>query len=105
MLLLLVLGCILEVISIIYIVLPIILPILVALKIDLIWFAILFVVNMEIALVTPPVGMALYVITAISRRPISEVIQGTVPFIAILVAFLVFLMLFPWLVLVVPSMM
>jgi C4-dicarboxylate transporter DctM subunit len=105
MALLLVLGCILEVISIIYIVLPIIMPVLLALKIDLIWFAIMFVVNMEIALVTPPVGMALYVITAISKRPISEVIQGSLPFVALLVAFLVLLMLFPWLVLVVPRMM
>jgi C4-dicarboxylate transporter DctM subunit len=105
MVLLLVLGCILEVISIIYIVLPIILPVLVELKINLIWFAILFVVNMEIALVTPPVGMALYVITAISKRPVSEVIQGCLPFVALLVAFLVFLMFFPWLVLVVPNMM
>jgi C4-dicarboxylate transporter DctM subunit len=105
MVVLLVLGCILEVISIIYIVLPIILPVLVELKINLIWFAIMFVVNMEIALVTPPVGMALYVITAISKRPVSEVIQGSLPFVALLVAFLVFLMFFPWLVLVLPSMM
>ena len=105
MILLLVLGCILEVISIIYIVLPIILPVLLALKIDLIWFAILFVVNMEIALVTPPVGMALYVITAISKRPVTEVIEGCLPFTALLIAFLVFLMCFPWLVLVVPRLM
>jgi C4-dicarboxylate transporter DctM subunit len=60
---------------------------------------------MEIALITPPVGMALYVITAISRSSIKEVIAGSMPFVVILIGFLVFLMCVPWVVLVVPRMM
>jgi C4-dicarboxylate transporter DctM subunit len=95
MLLLFVIGCILEVISIIYIIVPILYPILVSMNIDPIWFAILFVVNMEIALITPPIGMVLYVIAGIVKRPISEVISGTIPFILVLVFFIFVLILFP----------
>ncbi len=105
MVLLFVLGCILEVISIIYILVPILYPILIVLNIDPIWFAVLFVVNMEIALVTPPVGMVLYVITGIVRRPISEVIAGTIPFIVLLFVFLGILILFPDLVTFLPRVM
>ena len=59
MLLLFILGCILEVVSVIYIVVPILFPVVEALGIDAIWFAIIFIVNMEIALITPPLGMNL----------------------------------------------
>lgn len=103
MILLLILGCILEVISIIYILVPVLFPMLVALDVDPVWFAILFVVNMEIALVTPPVGMVLFVIAGIVKRPIIEVIQGVVPFIVVLLLFLVLLMLVPWISTAIPD--
>ncbi len=95
MILLFFLGMILEVVSIIFILLPVLYPILTALEIDPVWFAILFVVNMEIALITPPVGMILYVITGIVNRPIAEVIRGAAPYVAILILFLLFLMAAP----------
>lgn len=98
MLLLFVIGCILEVISVIYIIVPILYPILLFLGIDPIWFAILFIVNMEIALITPPIGMVLYVIAGITHRPISEVISGSIPFILILIFFIGLLLLIPSLV-------
>lgn len=103
MVMLLVLGCILEVIAVIYIVVPIIYPLLQPLGIDPIWFAILFMVNMEIALVTPPVGMVLYVITGIVRRPVTEVMQGTLPFIGLLFLFLLLLILIPEISLTLPA--
>lgn len=105
MLMLFILGCILEVISVIYIIVPILYPILAVLGIDPIWFAVLFIVNMEIALVTPPVGMVLYVITGIANRPISEVMQGTLPFVGLLFVFLVILILFPDIVTFLPRIM
>ena len=67
MILLFILGCILEVISVIYIVLPVLYPIVEQLGINSIWFAIIFIVNMEIALITPPLGMNLYVIGGIAK--------------------------------------
>ena len=95
MILLFVLGCILEVISVIYIVLPVLYPIVVDLGINPIWFAIIFIVNMEIALITPPLGMNLYVIGGIAKRPISEVMIGCIPFVLIFLFFLFLLILFP----------
>ena len=98
MLLLFIIGCILEVISVIYIIVPVLFPVLLFLGIDPIWFAILFIVNMEIALITPPIGMVLYVISGITKSPISEVIIGVIPFIVILIIFIFVLVLFPSLV-------
>lgn len=95
MLLLFVLGMILEVISIIFIILPTLHPIIVELGIDPIWYAVIFTLNMEIALITPPVGMVLYVMTGIVKRPIGEIIQGVFPFVVVLIFCLVVLMVFP----------
>jgi C4-dicarboxylate transporter DctM subunit len=90
------LGCILETVSIILLTVPIVAPIMSALGIDPIWYAIVLTVNMEMALVTPPVGMNLYVINGLDDDiHMSEVIQGVAPFIVILGAFLIFTMLFP----------
>ena len=95
MLLLFILGCILEVVSVIYIVVPILFPVVEALGIEPIWFAIIFIVNMEIALITPPLGMNLYVISGIAKRPISEIMIGSIPFVLIFLFFLFLLILFP----------
>ncbi len=94
--LMLFLGCILETVSIILLTVPLVAPILEALKIDPIWYAIVLTVNMEMALVTPPVGMNLYVINGLDEDiHMSEVIQGVAPFILIMGVFLLFTMLFP----------
>jgi C4-dicarboxylate transporter DctM subunit len=95
-LLMLVLGCLLETVSIIMLTMPLVAPILVALKIDPIWYAIVLTVNMEMALVTPPVGMNLYVINGLDKDiHMSEVIRGVAPFIVLMGMFLLFTMLFP----------
>jgi C4-dicarboxylate transporter DctM subunit len=94
--LMLFLGCILETVSIILLTVPLVAPILTTLHIDPIWYAIVLTVNMEMALVTPPVGMNLYVINGLDEDiHMSEVIQGVAPFILIMGVFLVFTMLFP----------
>ncbi len=78
---LLILGMFLEVVSIMLITLPIIAPVLVHLGIDLVHFGIIMTVNMEVALITPPVGLNLYVLSGVSRAPLSEVTRGAVPFV------------------------
>jgi len=104
--LMLFLGCILETVSIILLTVPLVAPILEALKIDPIWYAIVLTVNMEMALVTPPVGMNLYVINGLDDDiHMSEVIRGVAPFIVILGAFLLLTMLFPPMSTWLPSMM
>jgi C4-dicarboxylate transporter DctM subunit len=104
--LMLVLGCILETVSIIMLTMPLVAPILDTLKIDPIWYAIVLTVNMEMALVTPPVGMNLYVINGLDKDiHMSEVITGVAPFIVLLGAFLILTMLIPPMSTWLPSMM
>jgi len=81
--LLLILGMFLEVVSIMLIILPIITPVLIHLGIDLVHFGIIMTVNMEVALITPPVGLNLYVLSGVSRAPLSEVTRGAFPFVVL----------------------
>lgn len=104
--LMLLLGCILETVSIIMLTMPLVAPIMAALSIDPIWYAIVLTVNLELALVTPPVGMNLYVLKGIQPDiPMSEILKGVVPFLILLAAFLILTMLFPSMSTWLPSMM
>ena len=90
------LGCILETVSIILLTMPLVVPIMHALGIDPIWYAIVLTVNMEMALVTPPVGMNLYVISGLDPDiRMAEVIRGITPFIILLLSFLILTIAFP----------
>lgn len=83
---LLILGCVLETVSIILITLPMLYPIIKALGFDPIWFNVVLLINMELALITPPVGMNLFVIKGISENSsIQDIIAGAAPFAAIMV--------------------
>ena len=83
-LLLLVLGCFLEVTATLLLVLPVLAPALVPLGVDPVHFAIIFTHNMEIGLVHPPVGLNLFVLSTISQAPVGEVIRGILPFLILL---------------------
>ncbi|MBB5179710.1 C4-dicarboxylate transporter DctM subunit [Planomicrobium koreense] len=90
-----VLGMFLEPTAIILITLPILLPIITALEIDVIHFAIIMVVNMELGMITPPVGLNLFVVSGITGEKVEEVIRGVVPFFAIFVIVLIIVIVFP----------
>jgi tripartite ATP-independent transporter DctM subunit len=92
-----VLGMFLEPVSMTFITLPTIFPLMAAAGFDLIWFGVVYTITMEIAVLTPPVGLNLYVIQGISRGQVSigQVITGCLPFIAALVVLIVVLILFP----------
>jgi C4-dicarboxylate transporter DctM subunit len=83
-LLLLVLGCFLEVTATLLLVLPILAPALKPLGVDPVHFSIIFTHNMEIGLVHPPVGLNLFVLATISTAPVGEVIRGILPFLILL---------------------
>ena len=82
--LLLILGCFLEVAATLLLVLPILAPALGPLGVDPVHFSIVFTHNMEIALVHPPVGLNLYVLSTVADAPIMEVIRGILPFLILL---------------------
>ena len=105
-LLLLLLGAILETVSVVLLTTPLILPIMHSLNIDPIWYGVVLTVNMAIALITPPVGMDLYVIKSLRDDiSLSMVIRGVAPFIVIMVCFLAIIILFPSLSTWLPSLM
>lgn len=82
---LILLGDFLDPLSIILIVVPILHPVLDSLGIDLIWFGVLLVVNMELANITPPVGLNLFVIQSIQRDlSFGDVLRGTLPFMIVI---------------------
>ncbi len=90
-----VMGMFLESIAIILITTPILLPAMLALDIDLIWYGVLLMVNLELAMITPPVGMNLFVIKGITQAPLSEVISGSVPYVFLMLTGLALLILVP----------
>jgi len=103
MLLIFILGMFLETISIILITTPIVLPVLIALDINPIWYGVLLMINLELALITPPVGMNLFTIKAITKAPIERIIIGIVPYALMLLVGLGLLLAFPQIALWLPS--
>jgi C4-dicarboxylate transporter DctM subunit len=99
---LLILGMFLEVVSIMLITLPILLPMVNAFGIDPIHFAIVITVNMELALITPPVGLNLYVLSNVSNTPLSSVVKGVSPFIVLSLIHLTIVTYWPTLSLYLP---
>ena len=93
---LLILGMFLETVSILVITLPILYPIIIALGFDPIWFAIIMVINMELALISPPVGLNLFVLKGLDKRnSISEIVKGVIPYAVIMIVFMIVLSFFP----------
>jgi C4-dicarboxylate transporter, DctM subunit len=102
--LLLIIGCFLEVVSTLLLVMPILAPALVPLGVDPVHFGIIFTHNMEVGLVHPPVGLNLYVLSTISDAPVGEVIRGILPFLILLLIVLGIITYVPELTLWLPRM-
>jgi C4-dicarboxylate transporter, DctM subunit len=100
----LILGCFLEVLSMQVTTIPIVYPIVAAVGVDPIWFGIFIVLMSELAMVTPPVGMNLYVVQSIRKDggPIDDVIRGIIPYVFIMTAFTIFIWFFQDVVLWLP---
>ncbi|MEQ9044362.1 MAG: TRAP transporter large permease subunit [Sneathiellaceae bacterium] len=88
-------GMFFESIAIILITTPILLPTMIALDIDLFWYGVLLMINLELAMITPPVGMNLFVIKGITDAPIAEVIRGAAPYVGLMLLGLGLLILLP----------
>ena len=100
----LVLGCFMETISMMILTTPFIAPIVFSLGWDPIWWGIVLTVMIEVALITPPVGLNLYVVQGMrDRGPVSDVIWGALPFVFAMLALVGMLMAFPALALWLPA--
>jgi C4-dicarboxylate transporter, DctM subunit len=99
---LLVLGCLLEGSTIILVILPIFIPTAKALGIDLVHFGVVTVFNIMIGLITPPYGLLLFIISAISGAPLRDIIRDTMPFVLAMIVALAIITFVPETVLWLP---
>jgi len=90
-----VLGMFLDPVSVIMLTIPIIHTTLIRLEIDLLWYAIVLVENMEVANLTPPVGLNLYVVKGVANDSLENVIKGSAPYVLVLMVAVVIAVLFP----------
>ena len=81
---LLLLGCVMDIISAILIVAPLLAPIAIQYGIDPIHFGIIFIVNLQIGYITPPIGINIFVASGLFKRSVVQVIRATVPYVLIL---------------------
>jgi tripartite ATP-independent transporter DctM subunit len=102
---LLVLGCLLEGSTIILVILPIFIPTAQALGIDLVHFGVMAVFNIMIGLITPPYGLLLFIISAISGASLRTIIRDTLPFVYAMIVALLIITYFPETVLWLPKLM
>lgn len=101
---LLVMGMFLPPVSIIVMVTPILLPLILAQGFDPIWFGIIMTINMEIGLITPPVGLNLFVLKGIAPHiPLKEILIGSAPYIVVMTLGIALFSVFPDIILFVPD--
>ena len=93
--LLLILGCLLDVISVMLITIPILYPVLIQLGFDPMHIAVIYTINMELGTITPPIGMNLFALSGSTGVPVAEVARGTVPYIIVMLLILAVIVLVP----------
>jgi len=102
----LVLGCLIDTMSMILLTIPIFFPVVTGLGFDPIWFGVIIVLVTEIAMITPPIGMNVYVISGVAKDvPMEVIFKGILPFVVVEIAFVILLITFPQLALFLPGLM
>jgi tripartite ATP-independent transporter DctM subunit len=100
----LVMGCFMESLSMLITTTPIVVPVIVALGYDPIWFGVVLMLLLETALITPPIGLNLYVVQSIRKSgPIKDVINGAIPFVFAMFVMIGLVIAFPSMALWLPS--
>ncbi len=100
----LILGCFMESLSMMIATTPVVVPVIMALGYSPVWWGIVFVILMEAALITPPVGLNLYVVQAVrGKGPIMDLCIGALPFVLMMIIMIGLLIAFPQLALWLPS--
>lgn len=100
------LGCFIDTISIMLVSIPVFMPVILALGVDPVWFCILILVQLELAGITPPFGVLLFVMKGVQQHlKISQIYKAALPIVFIQIALVALLMLFPELVSTLPALM
>lgn len=103
MLLYLVLGCFLDQISILILTVPVALPLVVSLGYDPIWFGIIIILLAEVGIVTPPVGLNVFVVSRVTGVPVEKVFSGVYPHVFAHILLIILLVSFPAIIMWLPS--
>lgn len=99
-----ILGCVMEVYSIMMLTLPIIFPIVLSLGFDPIWFGVMIVIVLEVGLITPPIGLNVFVLKGSAPEiPVETMFRGIWPFLGMALLAMVLLSLFPQIAMFIPS--
>ena len=102
-LLLLFLGMFIDALALQFLVLPMLIPIAEQVGIDLVFFGVMTTLNMMIGILTPPMGMALFVVAQVGKMSVSTVAKGVFPFLLPILITLIIITVFPQLVLFLPN--
>jgi C4-dicarboxylate transporter DctM subunit len=100
---LLILGCLIDPLTIVMLTVPIFVPIIETLGFDPLWFGVIFVVNAQIGMITPPMGIDLFAIKTIFDIPTGDILRGVTPFLLVELLFLAIIIVFPQISLWIPS--
>jgi C4-dicarboxylate transporter DctM subunit len=104
MVLFVVMGCFLDAMAMIILMVPIVFPVILELGFDPIWFGVIIVMTVELGLITPPIGMNVFVINTIARDvKLGSIFRGVLPFVVTDLIRLAILILLPGLVLFLPT--
>lgn len=95
--LLLVLGTFVEALALLVLLVPILLPVATSVGIDPVFFGVFVIINLLIGILTPPMGMALFVVSRVGNIPLGTIYRGVLPFLLPLIVVLILLIFFPWL--------
>jgi C4-dicarboxylate transporter DctM subunit len=99
----LVLGCLMDQIAILILTVPIVLPLVKVLGFDPVWFGVIVIVMAEVGLVTPPVGLNVFVVARYAKRPLAEIFRGVWPHVVSHIVLVAVMVAFPAIVLWLPS--
>ena len=102
----LVLGCFVDAAAMVLLTVPVFFPLAVRLGFDPIWFGIVIVLVVEMAMITPPVGVNVYAISGVAKDvPVQDVFKGIFPFLGVMMLFVIILLFFPQIALFLPGIM
>lgn len=99
----LILGCLMDQVAILILTVPIVLPVIKALGFDPVWFGVIVIVMAEVGLVTPPVGLNVFVVARYAKRPLAEIFGGVWPHVFSHLLLVVLLVAYPQIILWLPS--
>jgi tripartite ATP-independent transporter DctM subunit len=99
----LMMGMFFDGVSMMVITIPFIVPLMAAANVDLVWLGVLICINIEVGLLTPPVGLNLYVMQGATGEPFRTIVNGSLPFVGLQIAVMLTIFMFPWIATAIPN--